>query len=144
VQQLQGRKQEGNGQQASAATNFRDENRKRILNYDALDPSVAYATELGLVAVAVGGRCAVGAAGHPLVAHAVGAGAIEVGFGGLFSLGLGGVHRRHAPLRCWSVGQGWAVGEQKNCACEGSVAQSKKGERHHVARFVSAKMTGYP
>ena len=45
VQQLQGREEEGNGQQAPAATNFRDENLKRILSCDPLDLSFAYATD---------------------------------------------------------------------------------------------------
>jgi hypothetical protein len=51
VQQLQRREEEGNGQQAFAATNFRDENLKRILSYDSLDPSVAYKT-VSLLALA--------------------------------------------------------------------------------------------
>ena len=45
MQQLQGREEEGNGQQAPAATNFRDENLKRILSCDPLDLSFAYATD---------------------------------------------------------------------------------------------------
>ena len=47
VQQLQGREEERNGQQAPAATNFRDENLKRILSCDRRDASVVYATAAG-------------------------------------------------------------------------------------------------
>jgi len=110
MQQLKRREEEGNGQQAHAATNFRDENLKRILSCDPLDPSVAYATDWSLVLVAsvvlVSWSRWVLRARHPKVPHPVGAAAMEVLLSGLFCLRLSGIHRWCSACCRLGVGQG--------------------------------------
>jgi hypothetical protein len=127
MQQLKRREEEGNGQQAHAATNFRDENLKRILSCDPLDPSVAYATDWSLVLVAsvvlVSWSRWVLRARHPKVPNPVGAAAMEVLLGGLFGLRLSGIHRWCSACCRFGVGQGvrsgLPCGQNKGGAIQG-------------------------